>query len=115
MNLLFVCGRNRSRSPTAERLFAEVDEVQVRSAGVSPDADEPLTADLIERADVVFVMENSHRSRLLRMFGPRLRGKRVVCLGITDDYGFMDPRLAKLLWDRVPRSVPALAPFRPVS
>ena len=41
MRLLFVCGRNRLRSPTAERVFAAVPGVEAESAGVAPDADGP--------------------------------------------------------------------------
>ncbi len=79
------------------------------AAGTAPDADEPVTAEHIDWADVVFVMQEVHRARLNRTLAGALRGKRVVCLGIADDYDFMDPALVRLLWDRVPRSVPALA------
>jgi predicted protein tyrosine phosphatase len=106
MRLLFVCSRNRLRSPTAERVFCGVETL---SAGTAPDAETPLTADLIEWADVILVMEPAHRTRVTRAFGRQVRGKRVVCLGIPDDYGYMQPELVRLLWERVPRSVPALA------
>ena len=108
MRLLFVCGRNRIRSPTAEKVFAGISGIEVRSAGVSPDADEPLSTDLIEWADVIFVMEASHRRKMVRRFAASLRHKRVVCLGIPDDFGFMDQRLIQLLRERVPRSVSVL-------
>ena len=42
-NLLFLCSRNRLRSPTAERVFADWPGVETASAGLAPDADEPLT------------------------------------------------------------------------
>lgn len=113
MHLLFVCGRNQSRSPTAERLFDGVCGVEARSAGVSPDADEPLTADLIEWAELIFVMEPTHRTKLNRAFGTALRGKRIVNLGVPDQFDFMDDELIRILWERVPRSVPALATAKP--
>ena len=91
MRLLFICARNRLRSPTAERVFAGVCGVETCSAGVSPDAEQPLTADLIEWADVILVMEPRHRAKMARTFGRLLRGKRVACLGIPDDYGYMTP------------------------
>jgi predicted protein tyrosine phosphatase len=53
MRLLFVCGRNRFPSPTAEQVFGSVAGMEALSAGVSPDAEEPLSAELIEWADVV--------------------------------------------------------------
>jgi predicted protein tyrosine phosphatase len=108
MKLLFICGRNRLRSPTAERLFAGLAGIETASAGVSPDADEPLTAELLEWADVVFVMEPAHRTKAARRFPQALRHKKIVCLSITDDYAYMAPELVQLLRDRVPRSVPQL-------
>ena len=113
MHLLFVCGRNRLRSPTAEQVFNGICGVEVHSAGVNPDAEEPLSSELIEWADIVFVMESSHRAKMVRQFSSALRGKRIVCLGIADDYEYMQPELIELLWDRVPRSVPALAAAKP--
>ena len=112
MRLLFVCGRNRRRSPTAEEVFGAVPGVEVCSAGVSPEADNPLTDELIEWAEIIFVMEAKQRTKLSRMFSARLKGKRVVCLGIPDNYEYMDSKLVRLLWDRVPRSVPGLAAAR---
>src|SRR5512139_3631699 len=34
-HILFVCGRNKWRSPTAERLYRNDNRIEVRSAGVS--------------------------------------------------------------------------------
>lgn len=109
MRLLFVCARNRLRSPTAERVFAAVHGVEAESAGVAPDAESPVTPELLAWADVVFVMEPAHRAKLARSFPAALRGKRVVCLDVPDDYGYMDPALVRLLRERVARAVPALA------
>jgi predicted protein tyrosine phosphatase len=113
MHLLFVCARNRLRSPTAERVFAGVCGVETCSAGVNPDADQPLSPELIEWADLILVMEQSHRQKMTRKFGPHLRGKRVACLAIPDEYDFMEVELVRLLWERVPRLVPALAAAKP--
>jgi len=35
-NLLFLCSRNRLRSPTAEPVFADRPGVETASAGLSP-------------------------------------------------------------------------------
>jgi predicted protein tyrosine phosphatase len=113
MRLLFICSRNRLRSPTAEQVFAGVCGIETSSAGTSPDAEEQITPELIEWADVILVMEPHHRTKLARQFGKRIRGKRVVCLGIPDDYGYMDAALIQLLWERVPLSVPILLTGRP--
>ncbi|MHA6879923.1 low molecular weight protein tyrosine phosphatase family protein [Ralstonia pseudosolanacearum] len=97
MRALFICSRNRLRSPTAESIFAHWPNVDTDSAGLAPDADVPLTADQLEWAEVIFVMERSHRRRLSQRFGAWLRGKRVVCLDTPDDYAFMQPELVALL------------------
>jgi len=93
---LFLCSRNRLRSPTAEAIFSR-QGVETDSAGLSPDAEVILSPEQIEWANLILVMERSHRTRLNRDYGPYLRGKKVVVLGIPDDFDFMDPALVKLL------------------
>lgn len=102
-NLLFLCARNRLRSPTAERVFADRPGVETASAGLAPDAEEPVTPDHLDQADLIFVMERAHRAKLQRRFGPHLKGKRVICLDIPDDYDFMQPELVALLEKKVAR------------
>lgn len=97
MNVLFVCSRNRLRSPTAEMVFAEWRGVDTDSAGTADDAEVRLSADHIEWADIVFVMEKQHRARIAKRFRKSLGAKRIVCLDIPDDYGFMQPELVELL------------------
>lgn len=105
-NVLFVCSRNRLRSPTAEQVFASRKDIQVSSAGVDHDADNPVTPELLRWADLIFVMERAHRSKLQKRFRAALNGKRIVCLEIPDDYAFMDPALVSLLQRKVPRFLP---------
>jgi len=99
-HLLFLCSRNRLRSPTAEGIFADLTGIEVDSAGLSPDALVRLSAEQVEWADVILVMEKAHRERLNRSFGKLLAGKRVVVLDIPDDYEYMDPVLINLLKQR---------------
>lgn len=105
MHVLFVCGRNRLRSPSAERVFADYPGIEVASAGLRPDAEERLGPELVEWADLIFVMEKAHAKKLRRDFGSYLRDKRVICLDIRDDYHFMDPALVALLKQRVTPSL----------
>lgn len=100
-NILFVCGRNRLRSPTAEAVFAGRDGVEVASAGVSSDADTPVDAEMLAWADVVFVMEKAHSAKLNARFRAALSNTRVVCLDIPDKFAFMDPELVRLLEAKV--------------
>lgn len=79
--------------------------LDVASAGRANDADEPVTAELVAWADLIFVMEKAHRAKLTRRFRSHLRA-RVVCLDIPDDFSFMQPELVAILFDRVPRHLP---------
>jgi predicted protein tyrosine phosphatase len=99
--VLFVCSQNRLRSPTAEQVFSQRPDIEVMSAGLNHDAIEPLTAEWVEWADIIFVMERAHRTKLSKRFRPNLKRARVICLGIPDDYEFMDPKLVELLEARV--------------
>ena len=101
--VLFVCGRARLRSPTAEQIFSRWPELEVASAGVSADADEPVSAEHLAWADIVFVMERAHRRKLQRRFRSALKHARLICLDIPDDYAFMEPALVRLLEAKVPR------------
>jgi predicted protein tyrosine phosphatase len=76
VRLLFVCARNRLRSPTAEAVFAAVPGIEAESAGIAPDASNPITPEQIGWADIVLVMEPAHRAKLARMF-PAALGESV--------------------------------------
>ena len=102
-HVLFVCSRNRLRSPTAEAVFAAHPGLAVASAGLANDAEERLTPALVAWADVIFVMEQAHLLKLRRQFRPHLNQQRVICLGIPDDYAYMDPALVRRLEAVVPR------------
>ena len=98
---LFICSKNRLRSPTAEQVFSTWPGVEVASAGLSADAVTPVSGELLEWADVVFVMERAHQTKLARRFRRYLRHRRVVCLGIPDRFAYMDPALVELLIAKV--------------
>ncbi len=101
--LLFVCSQNRLRSPTAEAVCQGIEGVEAASAGTNNDAEQPLTGDLIEWADVVIAMEREHRNRINRRFRAQLKGKPLLVLGIPDDYDYMQPELVSLLKARLHR------------
>jgi predicted protein tyrosine phosphatase len=100
-NLLFICGQNKLRSPTAEHVFAQWQTVQTDSAGLNNDAEVQLSSEQIAWADIIFVMEKAHRAKLSQRFRKQLGGKRVICLDIPDDFEYMDPELVKLLQVKV--------------
>ena len=103
--LLFVCSENRLRSPTAEAVFAEHDRVEAIGAGTNSDAATPVSGDLIEWADVILVMEKMHKNKITKKYKNLLKGKRLVVLGIPDNYEYMDEDLVALLKRKVPRLV----------
>ena len=106
-HILFICGQNRLRSPTAEQVFADWPGIETASAGLSNDAAIPVSAELVVWADLIFVMEKTHRTKLSRHFRKSLADTPVICLDIPDDYDCMAPALVKLLNARVPRYLPA--------
>jgi len=104
--VLFVCSQNRLRSPTAEQVFASHPDLEVASAGTNHDAENPLTPELVRWADIIFVMEKSHRNKLQKRFKADLQRARVICLDIPDEYEFMDEGLVRLLRAKVSRFLP---------
>ena len=105
--VLFVCSQNRLRSPTAEQVYAEYPGVECASAGTNHNAENPLTAELVEWADIIFAMERTHRNKLQSRFRKQLNDKRVIVLDISDDYDYMDPDLVRLLKVKVSRHLPS--------
>ena len=97
MNLLFICSRNRLRSPTAEHIFAEY--ASTRSAGTAKDAEIRVGLDDLEWANIVFVMEQRHVKQLRNLF-PKFES-RVICLGIPDHYQYMQPELIAILEQKI--------------
>ena len=97
VKILFVCSRNRWRSPTAERLFDGVSGVQARSAGTQTGARVRVNERMLGWADVVFCMERRHLQRLRERFAAALEGKETHVLDVPDDYEYMDPELIDAL------------------
>ena len=80
--------------------------INALSAGTNRDAEEPLSDEMVEWADFIFVMERSHRNKLRTKHRAALKDKRVITLDIPDDYKFMDPELIRLLKAKMARWVP---------
>jgi predicted protein tyrosine phosphatase len=89
-------------------VFSSVPCLEVDSAGLNHDAETPLTPEQVIWADVVFVMEKTHRNKLSKRFRAQLKGKKVVCLNIPDEYACMDAGLIRLLKARVPPHLPTV-------
>src|SRR5215204_6213198 len=97
MNVLFVCSRNKWRSPTAEKIFDGRIGIFTKSAGTEVSARIKVTERLVNWADLILVMEKKHRTKLNQRFGNQLAGKIIEVLEIEDDYHYMDPELIEEL------------------
>lgn len=105
MNLLFVCSENRLRSPTGEEVFSAYDGINAIGCGTNSDAETTVSGDLIEWANIIFVMEKAHRNKVAKKFKDLLKDKKLVCLDIPDNYDRMDPILIRILENKVSRHV----------
>lgn len=92
--MLFICSQNRLRSPTAERLFSNRPGFEVASAGLNPDAETPVCSELLEWADIIFVMERTHRSESQR----RQQSNRMQKKVSTDSTIVYEQRPRAALW-----------------
>jgi len=104
--ILFLCSQNKLRSPTAEAIFADHPTIEVDSAGLNNDAEVPLSEEQVRWADLIIVMEKTHRNRLNRKFKEVLKGKRIAVLNIPDNYDYMEPALVSLLKARCANYIP---------
>jgi predicted protein tyrosine phosphatase len=101
LNILFVCSRNKWRSATAETIYKNHPEHQVRSAGTEPSARIKINAKLIDWADLIFVMEKKHKQRITERFPEEVYGKEMITLNIPDDYQYMDEELIEEIRSKV--------------
>jgi predicted protein tyrosine phosphatase len=104
MKILFVCTANKLRSPTAQEVFSRRADLEVRSAGLDPQAPSYLDEEMIAWADKIYVMEDHHRDKIRKKYSKVLARKPVITLGIPDEYEFMQPELIAILKRRLPLS-----------
>lgn len=100
-NVLFICSRNQWRSPTAEQIWRKHPALSVRSAGTSPNARHPVSVNDLAWAELIFVMEEKHKSRLLAEYRRLVEDKPIHVLDIPDEYRYMDAELVELLRESV--------------
>jgi predicted protein tyrosine phosphatase len=106
VHILFLCSQNKLRSPTAEHIFADCAGIETLSAGLNKGAITPLSPDLLAWADVIFVMEKTHRRKLSERFKADLHNKKIICLNIPDHYDYMEDNLVNLLRQKVTPYLP---------
>ena len=101
MNLLFVCTKNKWRSPTAENIYSNYPNLNARSAGISRSARKQIHSKDVNWADIIFVMENKHKRYIHEQFQNQISQKELIVLDIPDDYQYMDQALVSWLQDSV--------------
>jgi len=97
IKVLFVCGRNNRRSPTAEKIFKNSRRISVRSAGVSDTSKHKINESDLAWADLVLVMERKYASRIRDAFHRVDSLPPMESLDISDEYIFMQRELVELL------------------
>ena len=95
--ILFVCSANIDRSPTAERIFSDRPGVLVKSAGTSPYARVPLSADIVQWADLIFCMEKWHKMYIEKEYADLISSKTIDSLDVPDVFTFMNPTLIEII------------------
>jgi predicted protein tyrosine phosphatase len=117
VNILFVCTKNLSRSTTAEMIYKEHSDLNVKSAGTEPSTGEEqtagseqssateLTAENINWADLIFVMEEKHKQTMIERFPIEIEQKKIVVLDIQDKYKFMDDELIQEIKTKVSKYI----------
>ncbi|HVN28454.1 MAG TPA: hypothetical protein VMT64_08215 [Candidatus Binataceae bacterium] len=95
--VLMVCSGNLDRSPTAAMLLAEMcAPMWVSSAGTERWAKNQVSAELLDEADIVLVMEEAHHQSIRERFGDK-HGDKVIVLHVPDNYVCWDAELVSIL------------------
>ena len=105
--ILFICTVNRLRSRTADTIFSQYEDLEVKSAGTDKSATVHVSRELLEWADLIVVMEKKHRNWIGSKFRDIYKTKPIKCLYIPDDYEYMDPHLIDLLRHKMSAFLPA--------
>ncbi len=106
MNILFVCSANKLRSKTADDYFTlKYPNTSFMSAGTNhktcmKKGTTILEEWMLEWADKVFVMENRHKSEIVKHTGSQYN-KKITILYIPDDYDYYQKELIEIFESRL--------------
>ena len=93
MVILFVCNQGKHRSRTACDMFGG------QYCGIYSES-HPVTAELLNEANTIVVMENIQREWIGEHFPKAYLAKRIVCLDIPDIYSHGQDKLKRLLTEK---------------
>lgn len=105
LKILFVCGRNKRRSPTAEKIYAHDRRLAVRSVGLAETSKRRMIAADAQWADLILVMERKYVGRIKTTFRNLDTLPAIVSLDIPDEYIFMQRELIDLLQPAVESAI----------
>lgn len=112
--ILFICSANKQRSKTAEDYFsAKYSNLRFLSAGTNiklceREGTNPLTIEMLEGSDLIFVMENTHKKEVQIFINGKLK-KELIVLNIPDIYKYYQKELIDILEEKI---ASYLIPFR---
>ena len=108
MKVLFVCSANKDRSKTAEDIFSEkYPNHEFDSAGTNIKicrqlGTNELNSDVIEWADIIFVMESKHKAVVKKLDTNKTRTE---ILNIRDIYKYDDKNLKEILFLKIKNNI----------
>ena len=97
MNSLFICNQARNRSKTAAELVPGA-----RYAGLFSE-EHPVTAELMEWADHIYVFEEIQKEYLRERFPLIARRKPITNLKVPDIYDYGTKALGEAIKERLPK------------
>jgi len=91
--VLFVCTQNKVRSLTAEHLYRDRPDLDVKSCGTATFAKNRLSKELLKWAEVVFTFDDTQTEAITKNFPTEAQGRPVVCLGLPDIFTYKSDAL----------------------
>jgi len=101
IKILFVCKMNVDRSRTAEEIYQNHPQLEVKSAGIAWNALQPVTPELLTWATVILCMEEWHKRFIENKFEKFITGKVIDYLDIEADYARLLPHPRSFLKKKV--------------
>jgi len=101
LRVLFVCTQNKVRSLTAEHLYRERPDLDVRSCGTAAFAKNQLTEEVMKWADMVFIFDELQAEAIDKKFGKDAFGKEIISLGLADVYQYKSESLVLKLTAKI--------------
>jgi len=100
MKILFVYTANIDRSPTAELIYSQRIDLEVKSAGIYNYAMTPISLELINWADIILCMEKKHKQNIEKKYSTHIENKVIDFLDVPDIYDYMNINLVNIIREK---------------